>query len=118
MRGAVLKTLKIHGKDLLREIPKLMTLNGGIAFTCENAEYYIEEDAPFSWGISEYWGSVIRKAPKLRGMTRRTAFQIIDILLARHQELNPEQSVNSMDSQALDVIQEVDAGIQSWIRSS
>jgi len=117
MTGEVLKTLKIHGKDLLREIPKLSTIYGGIAFTCENAQYHIENDQPFSWGISEYWGPVIRKAPKLKGMTRRTALQIVDLLLARHHELNPEKPVISMDNQALSVIKEVEAGIQKWIKA-
>lgn len=118
MRDEARRTLSLHGKDLLRKVPELNNILGGIVFSHPKAVLTIYKPNPFRCGGIPAWVKAMRTAPRKRGMTPEVCLQVTDVLLKRHQELNPLMRVYSMDAYAKQVIREAESKIQEWIAAS
>ena len=118
MRDETRRTLSMRGKDLLRRVPELNKIKGGIVFSHPKAVVTVYEPNPFRCGGISAWVNTMRKAPRMRGMTTEICYQVTDILLKRHQELNPLMRVYSMDAYARQVMRESESKIQNWIADS
>ncbi len=115
MRSDALKTLDLHGRDLLRKAPHVAEIKGGLVFSNVNAETNISASAPFAWDTIPGWIQRYQKAPRLKEMTPEVTLWLTEVLLKRHQSLHPEHKVYSMTAHAAKVTREMETKIQSWI---
>jgi hypothetical protein len=118
MRKDALKTLELHGRDLSAKAPRVADIKGGLVFSNANAALNIQEPAPFDWGTIPAWMQKYREAPRLREMTPRVILQLVELLTKRHQELNPNSRVYSMETHVTKVLKDVEGKIQAWIDAS
>ena len=115
MCALVLENLNARGQELIKQAPVVTDIKGGIVFSNKNAELNIEGPTPFRWGRTEDWISIYEEAPVLKGMTPEVILRLTEILLRRHQELNPNMELSSMKDHLLKVLDKVERGIQEWI---
>jgi len=104
MAAEIVKTFTLRGRSLVGHQPELSAIRGGIVFSHPDAVLYIPRSAPFGWGKSGQWVERINKAPRLPGMTVRTSLEVLDVLLGRHQQLNPDLGLQSMEAYAVRLI--------------
>ncbi len=116
MRDEIRRTLAYRGRNLVRQLPALGEIQGGIVFTHPQASYQIEKSPPFAWGLIPGWVQMVLNAPPVPGMDLRVQLQLLDLLLLRHQEVNPGRQVVSMAAQADRVIGEAKSRIETWAR--
>jgi len=117
MADDIVQTLEFHASDLLRRMPALSHVRGGLVFTHPDASYEIASDPPFTWGIIRGWGRALANARALPGMDERTVFQVLDTLLERHHEVSDVHEIRSMDAHAQALIEDVEAGLRRWVRN-
>jgi hypothetical protein len=104
--------------DLLKKVPVVGNIQGGIVFSNPNAHIEIDRSAPFRYGTIEQWIAIYQAAPRLKDMTAGRTLQLLELLLKRHQAFYPNAELQSMKSAVAKVIAEVEAGIQAWIDST
>ncbi|HEX9385787.1 MAG TPA: nuclease-related domain-containing protein [Anaerolineales bacterium] len=120
MRDEALINLRATGGsagDLLKKLPVLGNIQGGIVFSNPNANIDIDRSAPFRYGTIEQWVAAYQAAPRLKDMSPGRTLQLLEILLKRHQAFYPNTELHSMKSAVAKVIAEVEAGIQQWMDS-
>ncbi len=116
MRDEILTTLNAEG-SLLKKLPVLANIQGGIVFSNVHARIEIDRSAPFRYGTIEQWVAAYQSAPRLRDMSPGRAVQLVEILLKRHQSLYPGVELHSTKDVIDRVLAEVEVGIQEWIDS-
>jgi hypothetical protein len=117
MRDEALAVLKARAGKLLKKIPALGNIQGGIVFSHPHARLEIDRSAPFRYGAIEQWIATYQSAPRLKDMTSGRALQLLEIFLKRHQSFYPDAPLRSMKSAIPNVIAQVERGIQAWIDS-
>lgn len=121
MKEEVLINLRATGGsagDLLKKLPVLGNIQGGIVFSNPNANLDIDRSAPFRYGTIEQWVATYQAAPRLKDMTPGRTLQLLEVLLQRHQAFYPNAELQSMKSAVAKVIADVEQGIQGWIDSA
>jgi len=117
MRDEIRRTLAFHGRALVKQLPALGQIQGGIVFAHPGASFEIELTPPFAWSDIPGWVRTIQQAPPVPGMNLRTQLQFLDLLLTRHQEVKPSERVVSMDQQAARIVGEARKRIEGWVRA-
>jgi hypothetical protein len=118
MRDEVLRNLKSNGQSLLISAPTLAKIKGGIVFAHSKARFEIQKPASFSWGTIRKWLDVYQAASVLREMTPEVVLQTAEVLLKRHQGLNPNIRTYSMNDHVIKVLKKQDKRLQEWIDGS
>src|SRR5688572_2747498 len=118
MRNEALANLKASAGNLLKKVPVLGNIQGGIVFSNPNARIEIDRSAPFRYGTIDQWIAVYQAAPRLKDMTPGRTLQLLETLLKRHQSFYPDAPLHSMKDAIANVIAEVERGIQGWIESA
>jgi hypothetical protein len=118
MRDEVLENLKSSADNLLKKVPVLGNIQGGIVFSNPNARIEIDRLVPFRYGNIDQWITTYQAAPRLKDMTPGRTIQLLEILLKRHQSFFPDAPLHSMKAAIPKVIAEVERGIQAWIDSA
>jgi hypothetical protein len=114
MRDETVATLNAAG-NLLKKLPAVANIQGGIVFSNVHARIEIDRTAPFRYGTVEQWVAGYQSAPRLRDMSPDRALQLIEILLKRHQSLYPNVELHSTKDVIARVLAEVEVGIQEWV---
>ena len=120
MRSEAIATLNGSGEsgsNVLKKLPVLGNIQGGLVFSNVHARIEIDRSAPFRYGTIEQWVAAYQAAPRLRDMSPERALQLVEILLKRHQSLYPEVELHSTREVIARVLAEVEAGIQEWVDS-
>ena len=117
MREEALINLRASAGELLKRVPVLGNIQGGIVFSNPSVTIEIDRSAPFRYGTIEQWVATYQAAPRLKDMTAGRTLQVLEILLKRHQAFYPNAELHSMKSAISNVIAGVEAGIQGWIDS-
>jgi|GEM_PF-4594391 len=117
MREEALINLRASAGDLLKKLPVLGEVRGGIVFSNPNANIDIDRLAPFRYGTIEQWIALYRAAPRLKDMSPGRTLQLLELLLKRHQAFYPNVELHSMKDAVAKVIAEVEEGIEGWIES-
>jgi Nuclease-related domain len=115
MREEALINLRASAGELLKKVPVLGNIQGGIVFSNPNAHIEIDRSAPFRYGTVEQWIATFQAAPRLRDMTAGRTLQLLELLLKRHQAFYPNAELHSMKSAVTKVIAGIEEGIQAWI---
>ncbi len=115
MRAEVLKNLKANAQALLAKTPNAGKINGGIVFAHPRVVLNIQKSPPFVYGNLGGWMTKYRSAPNLPGMTPEVILGLAEILLAKHQSLNPTLRVTSMRAYAEAVIREAEQKLENWV---
>jgi hypothetical protein len=116
MREEALATFDASGAgNLLKKLPVLGNIQGGIVFSNVHARIEIDRSAPFRYGTIEQWVAAYQSAPRLRDMSPGRALHLVEILLKRHQSLFPQVVLHSTRDVITKVLAEVEVGIQEWI---
>ena len=118
MRNEALANLKANAAELLKKVPVLGNIQGGIVFSNPNATIEVDRSAPFRYGTIEQWIATYQAAPRLKDMTAGRTLQLLEILLKKHQSFYPDAELHSMKDAVTKVIEDVEAGIQAWMDSS
>src|SRR5690349_14624483 len=118
MRDEALINLRSSADDLLKKVPVMGNVQGGIVFSNVHAQIQIDRSAPFRYGTVEQWVAVYQAAPRLKDMSPGRTLQLLEILLKRHQAFYPEVELHSMKDAVTKVIAEVEEGVQGWIESA
>jgi hypothetical protein len=108
------RTLKMRAAPLVQRYANLSKIHGGVVFSHPEAELHISLDAPFAWGNIRFWIERIQTAPTQEAMDERTTLQVMETLLARHQELQEACQVRSMLAYAEKLIQEAEFQLAEW----
>jgi hypothetical protein len=103
--------------SLLKKLPVLANIQGGIVFSNVHARIEIDRLAPFRYGTIEQWAAAYQSAPRLRDMSPERALQLVEILLKRHQSLYPGVELHSTRDIIAKVVADVEVGIQEWVDS-
>jgi Nuclease-related domain len=114
MRDETLATLNAEG-NLLKKLPVLANIQGGLVFSNVHARIEIDRTALFRYGTIEQWVAAYQSAPRLRDMSPGRALQLVEILLKRHQSLYPNAELHSTKDVIARVLAEVEVGIQEWV---
>ena len=117
MRNEALSYLKSSVPNLMKKVPAMGNVQGGIVFSHPQARLEIDRSAPFRYGTMEQWITVYSAAPRLKDMTPGRTLQLLEALLKRHQSFYPDAPRRSMKDAISKVIAEVERGIQGWIES-
>ena len=115
MRAEATQNLKTNAPEIFAKAPHLLKIAGGIVFAHPKVKLSIQPHPPFPYGNPGGWLSKYRAAPNLPAMTPETSLRLTEILLAKHQSLNPAQRVNSMEAYAEAVIRRNEKNLQNWI---
>jgi hypothetical protein len=118
MREETLANIKASSNNLLKKLPVLGNIQGGIVFSNPNATLQIDRHAPFRYGTIEQWVAAYQAAPRLKDMSPGRTLQLLEILLRRHQSFYPQAELHSMKDAVARVIAEVEEGIQAWVESA
>lgn len=118
MVADVRKTLRLHAPQLIQRHPAVTQIQGGLAFTCDNAQYDIPDSASFAWGRSAAWVNTCAAAPQIPGFTEAERLRVVDVLLRRHREVSGLTATRSMVDRARYVIDETEARLRTWIMES
>jgi hypothetical protein len=118
MRDETLINLRASAGDLLKRLPVLGNIQGGIVFSNANANIQIDRSAPFRYGTIEQWVAIYEAAPRLKDMSPGRTLQLLELLLKRHQALYPNAELHSMKEAVTNVMAEVERGIQAWIEEA
>jgi nuclease-like protein len=116
MREEAVSMLNAAG-SLLKKLPVLANIQGGIVFSNVHARIEIDRLAPFRYGTIEQWAAAYQSAPRLRDMSPERALQLVEILLKRHQSLYPGVELHSTRDIIAKVVADVEVGIQEWVDS-
>jgi len=117
IRNEAINYLKSSAGTLLKKLPAMGNIQGGIVFSDLHARIEIDRSAPFRYGTVEQWITVYQAAPRLKDMTAGRTLQLLEILLKRHQSFYPDVPRHSMKDAIPRVIAQVERGIQGWIES-
>jgi hypothetical protein len=117
MRDETLANLKASAGNLLKKVPVMGNIQGGIVFSNSNARIEIDRSAPFRYGTIEQWIATYQAAPRLKDMTSGRTLQLLQTLLKRHQSFYPDTPLHSMKDAITNVIADVERGIQAWVDS-
>jgi hypothetical protein len=118
MREEALINLRASAGDLLKKLPVLGSIQGGIVFSNVHAHIEIDRSAPFRYGTVEQWVAAYQAAPRLRDMSPGRVLQLVEILLKRHQAFYPDVELHSMKEAVRTVVAEVERGIEGWVESA
>jgi Nuclease-related domain len=118
MRDEALINLRASAGELLKKLPVLGNIQGGLVFSNPHANLEIDRSAPFRYGTIEQWITLYQAAPRLRDMSPGRTLQLLELLLKRHQAFYPNAELHSMKDAVATVIAEVEQGIQAWIDSA
>jgi Nuclease-related domain len=118
MRDEALINLRASAGELLKQLPVIGNIQGGIVFSNPNAHIEIDRLAPFRYGTIEQWVTNYRAAPRLKDMTPGRTLQLLEVLLKRHQAFYPNAELHSLKDAVSYVIARVEEGIQAWIDSA
>jgi Nuclease-related domain len=118
MRDETLATLRDSAGALLKKLPVLGSIQGGIVFSDVHARIEIDRSAPFRYGTVEQWVASYQAAPRLKDMTPGRTLLLVEVLLKRHQSFYPDTELHSMKDAIAKVIAQVEVGIQAWIESA
>jgi hypothetical protein len=118
MRDETLANIKASSSELLKKLPVLGNIQGGIVFSNVNANIEIDRSAPFRYGTIEQWITLYQAAPRLKGMSPGRTLQLLEVLLKRHQAFYPDVELVSMKDSVAKVVAEVEEGIEAWIESA
>lgn len=80
----VLKTLRWHAPELVKQIPKILRVRGGLVFTHPQGNYDIAPGSPFNWGVIPFWIDLLRDMPPIPEVGERAVYEVLDVLLKRH----------------------------------
>ena len=116
MRDEALASLNAGG-TLLKNLPVLANIQGGIVFSNVHARIEIDRLAPFRYGTIEQWVAAYQSAPRLRDMSPDRAIYLVELLLKRHQSLYPNVELRSTRDVIAKVLAEVEVGLQEWVES-
>ena len=117
MRAEALENLKTKAPALFTKFPNTVKINGGIVFAHPEVTFDIDPSPPFPYGQPGGWIKKYQSTPNLPEMTPEMILYLTEILLAKHQALNPERQVNSMNAYADAVICRTEQKIQNWLNS-
>ena len=109
------RTLKIRAARLIQRYANLNKVHGGVVFSHPEAVFHISPEAPFAWGNIGFWTDRIRAAATQMEMDERTTLHVMEILLARHQQLQETCQVRSMLAYAEKLIQEAEFQLAEWV---
>jgi hypothetical protein len=115
MRDEALINLRASAGNLLKKLPVLGNIQGGIVFSNVNARIEIDRSAPFRYGTVEQWIAAYQAAPRLKDMSPGRTLQLVELLLNRHQAFYPDAELRSMKEAVEKVMAEVELGIERWI---
>lgn len=118
MVDEVTKILRQQARQLVFTTPDLVKIQGGLVFTHPKATYHIPRQGLFfEWGDSAFWAEQLKTAPLVADLSERKILQVVEVLLARHQELNKSNfATYSMVARAEQLIQEAETKLGAWAR--
>jgi hypothetical protein len=114
----VSKTIQIHAPHFAAKSPEATTIRGGLVFTHPKGRYDIPPGCPFNWGIVSFWLDKLSTVPNQEYIDEFTMMEILNALLARHQQTVNLQNPHSMIVYANSIISDSERRIQSWIREN
>lgn len=117
VRDEAVDFLRSNAASLLKKLPAMGNIQGGIVFSNPRARIEIDRSAPFRYGTVEQWIGVYQSAPRLKDMTSGRTLQLLETLLKRHQSFYPDTPRRSMKEAIPKVLADVERGIQGWIES-
>jgi hypothetical protein len=118
MRDQVIGNLRANGQDLLDKVHTLSKIRGGIVFAHHEARFNIQKPAPFQWGTIGGWLKYYKAASVFADMTPEVILQVAEILLQRHQSLNPNARTYSMNTHLVKILKKQEERLQEWISAS
>ena len=111
------RTLQHRVPELLENFPALDQVRGGIVFTKEEAVFKFQSGRPTFWGPLNFWIKTLHQVEPKADLDRRSALQLVEALLARHQELAPVGEHRSMIMYAEGVVQVADDKLDIWVEA-
>jgi hypothetical protein len=112
------RTLEMRASHLVQHYSSLSKIHGGVVFSHPEAAFHISPEASFTWGNIRFWMDRIQAATTQREMNERTTLQVMETLLARHQQLQEVCQVHSMLAYAEKLIQEAEFQLAEWVGES
>ncbi|HNB50757.1 MAG TPA: NERD domain-containing protein [Anaerolineales bacterium] len=109
-------TLEKRGIKLLRHCPPFEHIRGGLVFNYPTAQLQIAQSAPFRWGNEAQWRKILLSAPQHPDITSRNMLSLADVILERHQMLNPGLPLVSMENYAQNLLQTNEHSLEYWIK--
>jgi hypothetical protein len=117
MRTEALENLKTRAPALAAKYPNAIKINGGIVFAHPEVTFDIDKSPPFLYGNPGGMVTKYQSAPNLPEMTPEMILYLTEILLAKHQALNPGRPVNSMNVYAETVIRRAEQKLENWVKA-
>jgi len=114
MADDVAETLRRHASRLVTAMPVVAEIKGGLVFTHPEAAYDIARGCPCAWGDITGWTRHLGSAPVIPGLNERVVLQVLDVLLARHQQVSGSGVTISMEAQATQLVREAEVRLLEW----
>jgi hypothetical protein len=109
-------TLQSRAAQVLARYPALEQVRGGIVFSKEEAVLKFQPGRPAFWGTLNFWIQTLHEVEPKADLDTRSALQLVEALLARHQELAPAGRRRSMQAYARGVVQEAEEWLGEWVQ--
>jgi hypothetical protein len=118
MAEDVSEALRRHAPGLVKRLPDLLQLRGGLVFTHPDASYDIPVGSPFNWGVMDFWLGQLLAARQLPELDERAVLQVIEALLNRHWRVSGARPRRSMEAYAGRLIAPAEARLRAWVNES
>lgn len=109
-------TLEKRGTKLLRRCPAFEHIRGGLVFNYPTVQLQISPHAPFRWGDEPTWRQILLSAPKYPEITTHSMLSLADVILERHQALNPGLPLVPLDSYAQNLLHTAEHSLEYWVQ--
>jgi hypothetical protein len=113
----VSNTLVTRVPDLVKQIPAIAQIRGGVVFTNPKAIYEVPSSCPARWGETDSWDREISSAPIVQGLDDRAVFSLLDALLEQQREINGDAATVSMSVYATKIIRQAETRLSGWMEN-
>ncbi len=113
--GDINKTLQVKTPQFVGRHLTQAQAKGGLVFTHRGATFQIDPGLPVAWGPSEKWTRQIAAAPIIPTWQESDSFEVLDALLSRHGEIQPQFKSRCLKSHALTLTSDAKKELMMWL---
>jgi len=118
MKNDLVYTLKRNMPEFDSKKKGMQTIKGGVVFTHPKSRFDIPKDAGFSWGNISFWLKQIQQAPFVPYyQNHANVFEILEILLQRHQQVEGSKKTKSMNLFAKELFDKANDELKTFIKN-